>query len=71
MIASSQVTWIRVEKPVFDLAGILVSSLGITGICVAVALLLGAAWGAWLVRRNTRRPVPGPDAGLTLRVIRP
>lgn len=71
MIASSQVTWVRVEKPVFDLAGILVSSLGITGICIAVAVSLGAAWGAWLVRRSARRPVPGPDADLTLRVIHP
>jgi positive regulator of sigma E activity len=65
----SQVTWIRVEKPVFDLAGILISSLGITGICVLVAVLLGGAWGAWLVRRNARRPEQH-DPALTLRVIR-
>jgi hypothetical protein len=70
VIVSSQVTWVRVEKPVFDLAGILISSLGITGICVALAVLLGAAWGAVLVRRGARRRGLESES-LTLRVIRP
>lgn len=70
MIANSSVTWVRVEKPVFDLAGILISSLGITGLCVATAVVLGAAWGAVLIRRRARRRgLEADDGSLTLRVI--
>ena len=72
MIVSSDITWVRVEKPVFDLAGILISSLGITGLCAAVALLLGIAWGAVLIRRSARRRrLEADEASLTLRVINP
>ena len=35
------VIWIKVAKPTFDLAGVLLSSLGLTGILVVVALAAG------------------------------
>jgi ABC-type dipeptide/oligopeptide/nickel transport system permease component len=50
------VTWIRVEKPTFDLVGVLLSSLELTGFILAVALVLGILLGVRLIRR--RRAVP-------------
>lgn len=71
MIANTSITWIRVEKPVFDLAGVILSSLGLTGVCVAVAVVLGCLWGAVLIRRTMRRGRGEADEPLlTLRVTR-
>lgn len=52
---AGNVIWVRVEKPVFDLIGVFVSSFTFTGICVLVALLLGGLWGAILIRRSRDR----------------
>jgi hypothetical protein len=57
------VIWVRVERPTFDLVGVLLSSLGITGICAGIALGLGALFGTYLILRGRRRP-----AGLALRL---
>jgi hypothetical protein len=48
------VTWIRVEKPTFDLVGVLLSSLELTVLILAVALVLGTLLGLRLIRK--RRP---------------
>jgi hypothetical protein len=48
------VTWIRVEKPTFDLVGVILSSLELTGFLLAVALVLGILLGVRLIRK--RRP---------------
>jgi positive regulator of sigma E activity len=71
LIVNTSITWIRVEKPVFDLAGVILSSLGLTGVCVAVAVVLGCLWGAVLIRRTVRRRrADADDPVLTLRVTR-
>lgn len=49
------IIWIRVERPTFDLVGVVLSSLGITGICVGVALTLGTLFGSYLILRGRRR----------------
>jgi hypothetical protein len=51
------VIWIKVTKPTFDLMGVVLSSLGITGILVAVAILLGAAFGLSLILKRRRMPL--------------
>ena len=58
------VTWIRVEKPTFDLVGVLLSSLELTGFIVAVALVLGTLLGVSLIRR--RRVASAQDHPLSL-----
>jgi len=63
---SANVIWIRLEKPTFDLIGVILSSLGITGICVGVALALGACWGLVLIRRGRQRTPFQPEFGLGL-----
>jgi hypothetical protein len=61
--AGQAVTWVRVEKPVFDLAGVLVSSLEMSLICAAVALLFGSLLGAALIRRAAHRQAGELRAG--------
>ena len=64
--APGSVIWIRLEKPTFDLIGVVLSSFGITGICVGIALALGACWGLVLIRRGRRRPPLEHDLALGL-----
>ncbi len=66
MIANSTITWVKVEKPIFDLAGVLTSALGIAGLCVLLAFVLGCAFGAILILRAGRRADTEPL--MTLRV---
>ena len=40
------VTWVRVEREVFDLVGVILTSLGFTGLCVAFGAFFGLALGA-------------------------
>ena len=69
MITESPITWIRVEKPVFDLPGVILSALGIAGLCALVAMVLGILWGAILIRRSRLRHRLEEADVLTLRVI--
>jgi len=64
--APGSVIWIRLEKPTFDLIGVVLSSFGITGICVGVAVALGACWGLVLIRRGRRATELPPELGLRL-----
>jgi hypothetical protein len=52
------IIWVRIERPTFDLVGVVLSSLGITGICVGVALSLGALFGSYLILSGRRREPP-------------
>ncbi len=53
------VTWIKVEKPTFDLVGVVLGSFRLAGILVLVAFVLGVVLGAALIR-SRRRPQPTP-----------
>jgi ABC-type spermidine/putrescine transport system permease subunit II len=53
--AVETVTWVKVQKPTFDLVGVVLSSFGIAGICAGVTLVLGALFGVLLIRQN-RQP---------------
>jgi len=55
LLADTPVIYIKVEKPVFDLVGVVLSSLGLAGICAAVALVLGIAFGIGIILRRRRR----------------
>jgi hypothetical protein len=52
---AESVTWIKVEHPSFDLAGVLISSLEITGGLLIIALCLGTLFGLTLVWRRRRQ----------------
>jgi ABC-type spermidine/putrescine transport system permease subunit II len=53
--ALETVTWIKVEKPVFDLVGVVLSSLGLAFICALISLALGLALGVFFVARRRRQ----------------
>jgi hypothetical protein len=52
------IIWIRIERPTFDLVGVVLASFGVTGICAAVALCLGTLFGAYLILSGKRREPP-------------
>jgi hypothetical protein len=59
--------YVRVERPVFDLVGVVLSSLGIAGICAATALVLGIALGVSVIlRRRKHPPMSFSQTGLVL-----
>lgn len=59
------VVWIRLEKPSFDLIGVVLSSLGLAGVCALVAFSLGVCWGLVLIRRSRVRLEPELGLGLS------
>ena len=67
MSASESVTWIKVERPSFDLAGVLISSLQITGGLLVIALVLGTVFGLTMVWRR-RGQDRSPAERLSLRL---
>ncbi|HSB62360.1 MAG TPA: hypothetical protein VLI67_11615 [Vicinamibacteria bacterium] len=56
------VTWIRVERPTFDLVGVLVSSFEITGVLLLAAVGLGGLLGMSLIYHRRRSGPPTLDA---------
>ena len=48
------VTWIKVERPVFDLVGVIVSSLSLALILFLLALFLGCLAGLAIIRYRRR-----------------
>ena len=51
------VTWIKVEKPTFDLVGVVLGSFRLAGVLLLLAFALGVFFGVALVRARRRRPV--------------
>jgi hypothetical protein len=49
------VTWIKVEKPVFDLVGVVLGSFHLAGFLLLLAFVLGILFGAFLIL-SRRRP---------------
>ena len=61
------VTWIKVEKPTFDLVGVVLSSFRLAGILLVLALVLGCVFGAALVlTRRRAAAAPLDDVSLHL-----
>jgi hypothetical protein len=46
-----EIIWVKVEKPTFDLVGVVLGSLSLAGILVAAAALLGSVFGLVLIFR--------------------
>jgi len=60
------VLWVRLERDTFDLAGILISSLQMSVICIGVSLLVGGLWGAYRIARRRREAQWHPAGSLDL-----
>ncbi len=61
------VTWIKVEKPTFDLVGVVLGSFQLAGILLVLALGLGLLLGGALVR-SRRRAAETPIESVSLRL---
>ncbi len=48
------VTWIKVQKPQFDLVGVVLGSMLLSAFLALLACLLGALGGLGLIRRRAR-----------------
>jgi hypothetical protein len=59
MTVGPAITWIKVDKPEFDLVGVVLGSFRLAGVLLLVALVLGVLFGAALIRAR-RRPLPPP-----------
>jgi hypothetical protein len=63
------ITWIKVEKPTFDLVGVVLGSFQLAGVLLLLALALGIVFGAGLIR-SRRRPLPTPLDTVSLHLDR-
>jgi hypothetical protein len=55
LVTEPAVTWIKVEKPVFDLVGAVLGSFHLAGMLLLLAFVLGVTFGAALIV-SRRRP---------------
>ncbi len=62
------VTWIKVEKPTFDLVRFLLTSLTLVSVLAAVAFVLGALHGLILIARGRRWRDERLDEDVSLRL---
>jgi len=60
------VTWIKVEKPSFDLVGVVLGSFRLAGILLLLALGLGLLLGGALLRSRRRTATPIESVSLNL-----
>jgi len=62
-----KITWIKFEKPTYDLVGVVLSSFGLAGLCALVALTLGVLCGLTIIlRRRHQPPISWSDHSLHL-----
>jgi len=66
-LATVHITWVKVEKPTFDLVGVVLGSLELSAMLAALALFLGLGFALLLIRRHRGRGAPtAPLVGLGL-----
>ena len=69
-LLGESVTWIKVEKPVFDLVGVVLNSLGLAAICAVIAFTLGLALGMAFIARRRRQSTTWAEE-ISLHLARP
>jgi hypothetical protein len=65
LLLEPAVTWIKVEKPTFDLVGVVLGSFHLAGTLLAAALVLGTIIGTAMIL-SRRRPVAPPLDDISL-----
>lgn len=60
------VTWIKVDKPTFDLVGVVLGSFRLAGFLLLLALGLGLLLGGALLRARRRNATPIESVSLRL-----
>ena len=57
-----EIIWVKVEKPTFDLVGVVLGSLSLAGLLALTAAVLGSFFGLVLIRRTRRMDEHVTDA---------
>jgi len=70
LAVTETITWIKVEKPTFDLIGVVLGSLALAGALAVMALLLGLVFALVLIRRDSHQP-SAPLEALSLHLDHP
>jgi hypothetical protein len=65
------ITWIKVEKPVFDLVGVVLGSFKLVGAMLVAAVVIGVVIGVVLVFARRRRALVPPLDDVSLHLDRP
>lgn len=60
------ITWVKVEKPTFDLVGVILSSFKLAGFMLVGAVIVGVAIGTVLVLAKRRRGDTAPLEDISL-----
>lgn len=60
------VTWVTVEKPTFDLVGLVLGSFHLTGVLLVAAFAVGLLSGILLIRSRRRPDAEPADVSLHL-----
>jgi len=60
------VTWVTVEKPTFDLVGLVLGSFHLAGVLLVVAFAVGLLSGILLIRSRRRPDAEPADVSLHL-----
>jgi ABC-type amino acid transport system permease subunit len=55
-LAAGPVTWIKADRPTFDLVGLIVGSIGLTLVLAVIALALGLLLGLAIIHRRRNEP---------------
>lgn len=63
------VTWVRVEREAFDIVGVILTSLGFTGMCIAIAAFLGLVMGAARIIRGRRERESSGADGVAIHLL--
>ncbi len=53
-LAAGGITWIKVERPTFDLVGVVLGALGLAAALAVAALVLGSVLGVAFILRSRR-----------------
>ena len=63
VLATPAITWVKVDRPRFDLVGVVLGALGTAGALALAAMALGVILGGALILRR-RRHQPSMDDGV-------
>jgi hypothetical protein len=66
LLATPAITWVKVEKPRFDLVGVVLGALGLAGALAVAALVLGLVLGGAFIWRGRRHRTSIADGVLHL-----
>jgi hypothetical protein len=69
LLATPAITWVKVDRPRFDLVGVVLGALGLAGALAVLAMVLGVVLGAAFIVRRRRHQRSIDDGVLHLDLL--